>query len=311
MNETYPVPLNGLRYFFWAAKLESFKLAAEKLNVSEAAVSQQIRNLESLLGIQLFRRKHQRIELTDKGHLFFPYIQTAFSNIHQGLNLVLDDPDPNRLTLTTMPSFASHWLISHLSSFNQRHPELSINMDTSVEQHNFENSHYDIAIRFGQGHYPGLKSELLMHDPVVMICHPKLLNGPDITREDIMRLPVIRGTFEGVESALFSFMKFFDFKDEQLSKTLLFKDGSLGMEAARSGQGISFQRMSLVVELVKSGELVYAKDYAFKDYSFYAVAPENHFKLKKVKSFLTWLKKEMRVTAKQIAPHLAKIDNLQ
>ena len=309
MNETYPIPLNALRYFFWAAKLESFKLAADKLNVSEAAVSQQIRKLESTLGVQFFARKHQKIELTGKGKSLFPYIQTAFSNIHQGIQTVMDDPVPNRLTLTTMPSFAAHWLISHLSSFNQQHPELSINMDTSVERHDFENSNYDLAIRFGQGNYPGMKSELLMRDPVVMICHPKLITGPNITRKDILGLPVIRGTFEGIESALRGFMDYYKFTDKQLSKTLLFKDGSLGLEAARSGQGISLQRMSLVIDLIRSGELVYADDFAYRKYSFYAVAPENNFKLKKVKSFLTWLKKEMRLTEEQIAPLDKKIRN--
>ena len=309
MDSNYPLPLNGIRNFYWAAKLGSFKRAAESLNVSEAAVSQQIRNLESVLEVKLFQRGHQKVELTAEGVVLFPHVQSAFTSLFQGVNQIIDDPEPNRLSVTTMPSFASHWLIAKLTNFYELYPELSIAMDTSVEARDFEKDNFDLAIRYGQGIYPGLRSELLMSEPVVLVCQPSLLSGSKITRQDILNLPMIRGTFEGVNRAMQGFMEHYKFREDQLSKLLLLRDGGLGAEAARSGQGIALQRLSLVADLIDNGKLVFAEDYAFTEYSFYAVAPEHHFKKKKVQRFLSWLKEEMRSTADQISHNVAKIKN--
>lgn len=307
MQKNYPIPLNGLRHFYWAAKLNSFKQAAATIHVSEAAVSQQIRNLEQTLGVSLFERQHQQVVLTDQGNRLFPYVQSAFNSLFDGIDAISADPQPNQLSLTTMPSFASHWLIGELSSFYQQYPELSISMDTSVEARDFEEGNYNLGIRYGQGTYPGLRSELLMHDPIVLVCHHKHLKADTITREDILRLPMIKGTFKGVDDAFGDFEKFYQFEEKQLVKEILLHDGGLGVEAARRGQGIAMQRLSLVIDLVESGELVYAKDYAFRDYNFYAVAPEPQFSLDKVQKFMHWLKTEMAKTQQRLAPHIAKI----
>ncbi len=302
MEETYPLPLTGLRYFLWAAKLKSFKLAAEKLNVSEAAISQQIRKVEESLRVKLFTRKHQKVMLTNDAEKLFPYVQAAFGSLYQGVNSLADDPAPNRLSISTMPSLASHWLIQRLVLFNEIHPELAITMDTSVEQQQFEDDTLDLAIRYGQGTYSNLKSIKLMDDPTVLVCNPKLLKGNKITREDIIKLPMIVGITDGVQTAMNNVLKSYGIKHGDLSETLLLKDGSLGAEAARSGQGLSLQRISLVADMINSGELVYATEFAFHDYSFYAVAPESHFEKMKVKSFLDWLQSEMSKTAEAIKP---------
>ncbi len=307
--DSYPLPLNGLRYFYWAAKMESFKRAAETLYVSEAAISQQIRNLEATLKVKLFDRWHQKVTLTVKGKQLFPFVQSAFINFQDGISAIAADPEPNRLTLSTVPSFATNWLIRRLTLFNQLHPKLSISIDTSLEVVDFETNRLDIAIRYGTGNYPGVKSELLMHDPTVIVCHPRLVTDGIITREDFLRLPAIIGTTDGVMRSMQAFKDFYKMGDDNQHETLLLRDGSLGVEAARSGQGLSLQRISLVIDLIESGELVYAKDFASRKFSFYAVAPESHFENPKVIKFLTWLKSEMDITAKIIAPYIDRITN--
>jgi len=309
--DSYPIPLNGLRHFYWAAKLKSFKKAAATLNVTEAAISQQIRNLESTLNTKLFIRGHQKVSLTHKGVQLFPFVQTAFINLHEGINTLIADPEPNRLSLSTVPSFATNWLIKRLGHFNQLHPKLSISIDTSIALLDFETHHLDLTIRYGAGNYSGVKSELLMRDPTVLVCHPKLISNGKITREDFLRLPLIIGTTDGVQQMMHAFKKFYRVVDKSPHETLLLGDGSLGVDAVKSGQGISLQRISLVIDLIESGELVYATDYASSKFSFYAVAPESHFENPKVIKFLTWLSSEMIVTEKQIAPYVAKIENLE
>ncbi len=307
--DSYPLPLSGLRHFYWAAKLLSFKQAAQSLHVSEAAISQQIRNLEATLKVKLFKRGHQKVSLTDKGRQLFPYVQTAFISFQEGIQAIAADPEPNRLTLSTLPSFATHWLIRRLSLFNQLHPGLSISIDTSLEIFDFETGRLDLAIRYGAGNYAGVKSELLMEDPVILVCHPRLVSDGKPTREDFLRLPTIIGTTGGVSQTMQAFKDFYQMPDDAQHETLLLTDGSLGVEAAQSGQGISLQRISLVVDLIESGELVYATDFAYRYFSFYAVAPQSHFENPKVVKFLSWLRVEMATTAKQIAPYIATIDN--
>ncbi|WP_444994459.1 LysR substrate-binding domain-containing protein [Aliikangiella sp. IMCC44359] len=310
MNDYNTIPLNGLRHFLWAAKLESFKQAATKLYVTEAAVSQQIRKLESILGFPLFVRGHQKVTLTTKGEQLLPYIESAFNNIDQGLDKINHDPEPNRINLTTFPSLASNWLIGRLPKLNAKYPALSISMDTSLEKQSLDNRTYDLAIRYGVGNYAELKSQLLLVDPVVLVCSSSLVKSKQLTKKDIFRLPLIKTTYEGIDSIITTeFAKYYDFNDKQPNQALLIRDGGLGAEAARSGQGIAMQRLSLVADMIISGELVYATDYAFKDYNVYAVTTEEHFKQPKIIKFLQWINSEMQLTQKKIIPLIAKIKN--
>lgn len=306
-DESYPLPLNGLRYFYWAAKLGSFKKAAEALHVSEAAISQQIRNLESNLKVSLFERGHQRVTLSTKGQTLFPFVQTAFLNLQEGIARIAADPRPNRLTISTMPSFAAHWLITRLAKFNKLHPTLSISVDSSIDLLNFENDAIDIAIRYGSGKYPGLKSEFLMDDPIVLVCSPKLVKNNHISRDDVLKLPAILGTADGVIPTVHAFKHFYKLPDDSYEEALLLRDGGLGVEAARNGQGISMQRISLVADSIENGELVYGTDFAMRSHCFYAVAPSEHFDNPKVKKFLDWVKGEMTLTENRIKPLIDKI----
>jgi DNA-binding transcriptional LysR family regulator len=110
-----------------------------------------------------------------------------------------------------------------------------------------------------------------------------------------------------VNKAFQGFKDFFQFDETQITKQILLHDGGLGVEAARSGQGIAMQRLSLALDLVESGELIYAQDYAFNEYSFYAVAPEHLFTLEKVQKFLSWLKPAMEQMQQRLIPYIAKI----
>ena len=304
---TYPMPLNGLRYFYWVAKLTSFKLAAEKLHVSEAAISQQIRNLESSLKVKLFNRGHQKISLTDKAKHLYPFVQTAFFNLQEGISSITDDPNPNRLNISTIPSYATNWLIKRLVNFNQINPELSISMDTSIELLDSELHPNDLYIRYGTGSYKGLKSEFLMNDPVVLVCHRDLISDGKITRNDFINKPLIVGTSCTVIESNEAYKKFYQISPNIQQETLLLTDGSLGVEAVRAKQGMSLQRISLVIDYIESGELIYSTDYAFREFSFYACSKSINFSKPKVKLFLSWLRSEMKKTEQRIAPYIQRI----
>jgi len=308
--DRYSLPLTGLRHFYWAAKLQSFKLAAKSIHVSEAAISQQIRKLEITLGVKLFDRSHQKVTLTHKGEQLFPFVEIAFNKLHEGIENVTKDPEPNKLNLSTFPSFAINWLIKRLTLFYQLHPSISITLDTAIKLRHMDNDNIDLSIRYGAGKYKGLRSELLMEDPMFMICHPSIVSNGVITRDDFLRLPFIASTQDPASHSLQEFKDFHAMPDCAPRETLFLKDGSLGIEAAKSGQGLSLQRLSLVVDLIESGELIYATDFASPTFKLYAVAPEKQFENPKIIKFLAWLKSEIDITSKKMEPHLSKISNL-
>lgn len=106
MKDRMP-PLQGLYYFFVAAKEGSFKTAAKELFVTPAAISQQIRHLEEFLGTDLFVRQHRKIVLTPEGELLFTQAERGFAHLQQGVRLVNQDPNPNHLSISTLPLFRS------------------------------------------------------------------------------------------------------------------------------------------------------------------------------------------------------------
>ncbi|MFQ3231097.1 MAG: DNA-binding transcriptional LysR family regulator, partial [Reinekea sp.] len=120
------LPLQGLFYFYVAAEAGSFKLAAERLFITPAAMSQQIRQLEEKLDIKLFERHHREVRLTEAGRQLLPYVQTSFNALQDGVNLLGQDPDPTKLAISTLPSFAQQWLVPRLGNFSKVAPDLTI-----------------------------------------------------------------------------------------------------------------------------------------------------------------------------------------
>ena len=119
-----PMLLNGLRAFEAAARLGSFTLAAKELHVTQAAISQQVRLLETRLGFALFRRHANELELTDQGRSFQPGLTDAFNSIERLTDQVAAMRAGPVLVAGIAPAFALNWLIPRLPGFNRKHPEI-------------------------------------------------------------------------------------------------------------------------------------------------------------------------------------------
>ena len=144
-------PLKSLWYFKHAAELGSFKLAAEQLFVSQAAVSQQIRLLEQQLDCSLFTRHTRFVELTRQGEQLLPHVLKGFSHLQAGVQAVSQDNHPNTLNLTVLPSFASGWLLGRISDFQNKYPNIKVRIEPSDQLADFSAGQVDLGIRFGQG----------------------------------------------------------------------------------------------------------------------------------------------------------------
>ena len=172
-------PLNALRAFEAAARHLSFARASEELNVTPAAVSQQIKKLEDHLQVQLFRRKNHRLTLSGDALLILPGIKDGFDKMKASIKSLQRRQEHGFITVSATPSFASKWLVPRLDRWVSEYPETDIRISASLDLVDFEKTGIDLAIRFGGGSYFGLTSTFLMKERFVVVCSPMLLHGDD------------------------------------------------------------------------------------------------------------------------------------
>ncbi|WP_047048580.1 LysR substrate-binding domain-containing protein [Vibrio mexicanus] len=290
MKERMP-PLQGLYYFSTAAELKSFKLAADKLYVSAAAISQQIRVLEEFLDCALFIRRHRQVELTAEGQLLFEQTQRGFDHLRKGVQLINQDPNPNQLSISTLPSFAQHWLVPRIGDFRLQHPDLSLLLEPSNQLVNFQDSNVDLCIRYGLGDYKNLESRILMDEVVYPVCHPMYQRQHNIYHiEDLTRAELIEDMWPDMDWNLWLYAH-----GRKKTQTTLKYDGShFVLEGALSVQGVALVKHSLAVRYIKEGKLVRIGDTALRPrYNYYLCAPSSYFKREKIKQFIEWLRREV------------------
>src|SRR6185312_1409960 len=170
--------LNGLRAFEAAARHLSFTLAASELNVTQTAISHQIRRLEDELGIKLFIRQNRALALTPKAREYLPGIRAAFNDLRLATDRIQRRGADRVLTVSTLASLAAKWLLPRLSGFQEAHPDIDVRITTSTSLVDFRDGDVDAAIRYGRGEWPGLRADWLMADELFPVCSPALLKGP-------------------------------------------------------------------------------------------------------------------------------------
>ncbi len=170
--------LNGLKAFESAARHMSFTQAAAELNVTQTAISHQIRRLEEELGVRLFLRLKDGLALTREGQAYFPGVRSAFHELRYCTETLLESRNNSVLTISTLVSFASKWLLPRLASFQQAFPHIDVRVTASTERVDFRKGGVDAAIRYGVGDWKGVRADWLMADEIFPVCSPRLLQGP-------------------------------------------------------------------------------------------------------------------------------------
>lgn len=167
-------PLNAVKAFEVAARLNSFVLAAKELSVSSAAISQQVKHLEDFLGRQLFVRTGNRLTLTDAGHAIYPQTCRALNDLSAMTVRILEgDLNARRLIISVPYSLAEVWLAPKLSLLLQYYPQLSIEIRVEDDPVDLIRHDIDVRISYGTYHYPGLEVIQLVHDEVTPVCAPE------------------------------------------------------------------------------------------------------------------------------------------
>jgi LysR family glycine cleavage system transcriptional activator len=165
--------LGAIRVFEAAARHGSFTSAARELHMTQAAVSYQIKLLETQVGAPVFRRLPRGVALTELGEQLAPAVagaframRTAFAQAH--------DRTARHLSITALPSIGASWLVPRLGGFQLRHPELAVRLETSKRSVDFDLEPFDVGLRGGQGRWPGLEAERLLRNELTPLCSPAL-----------------------------------------------------------------------------------------------------------------------------------------
>ena len=185
------LPLNALRAFEASARHLSFTRAAIELNVTQSAVSAQVKSLEDRLGTPLFRRLPRGLALTDEGHALLPMLTETFGRIGAVLGQFQGGRLREVLTVAAVGTFAVGWLMPRLEAFHRDHPFVDLRLMTNNNRVDLAGEGLDYAIRFGDGAWHGTEAEPLMEAPLSPVCTPALasrLRTPtDLLRETLLR----------------------------------------------------------------------------------------------------------------------------
>ncbi|REG85043.1 LysR substrate-binding domain-containing protein [Marinomonas pollencensis] len=183
-------PMNWVRTFEVAARLLNFSAAARELNMTQSAVSQQIKLLEHHLGEPLFVRKHKKVSLTNSGLAYLPVVQGILNNLQRKTADIFSPVGEGRLVLNVNYAFSSLWLSQHINTFCARYPGIRLQLIHSNWEREFSESRYDLSIMNGNGRWPGLSLEPLLKAEVKAFCSPQVAHLVH-TPKDFLALPLI------------------------------------------------------------------------------------------------------------------------
>ncbi len=284
--------LNGLKAFECAARHMSFTKAAEELNVTQTAISHQIRRLEEELGVSLFLRLKDGLALTEDGQAYLPGIRSAFHELRYSTQALLESHHHSVLTINTLVSVASKWLLPRLPAFQQAFPAIDVRISASTELMDFRRGGIDAAIRYGRGDWKGLRADFLMSDEIFPVCSPALLGAAkslsapaDLLEHALLQVSgMTAGDWNNWLSAAGEPAQFAE------RPRLTFDLAMMAVQAAVDGQGVCIGRSTYVDDDLRAGRLVAPFNLRLKDdLGFYLVTPHETADSRKIKAFRTWL----------------------
>ncbi len=288
--------LNALKAFEASARQESFTQAANELCVTQGAVSQQVKALESELGVRLFRRERQRLLITEAGRTYLEVVRDAFDRLAAGTERLLQREQSGTLTITTSPNFAAKWLVHRLGRFSETHPGIDLRVSASVQHIDFAREDIDLAIRHGDGQWPGMHVIRLCTEELFPVCSPKLLKGRGALRllRDVKHHTLLHtNDTNNWENWLARVDARVGVGGVDAKRGIIFNQASMAIDAAVDGQGIALARTALASWDLISGRLVRPFRQAFDaPYAFWIVCPKSTAALPKILAFRDWLLKE-------------------
>ncbi|KIP97217.1 transcriptional regulator [Pseudomonas fluorescens] len=281
--------LNGLRAFETAARHMSFTMAAAELNVTQTAISHQIRRLEAELGVTLFLRLKTGLALSEDGQAYLPGVRSAFHALRHSTQQLLESRGSSVLTISTLVSVASKWLLPRLPAFQQAFPGIDVRISATTDLVDFRRGGIDAAIRYGRGEWKGLRADFLMADKVFTVCSPAVATTLH-TPQDLASHTLVQ--VSGVTAKDWQAWLSAAGQPAQLADgaKLTFDLAMMAVQAAIDGQGVCIGRSTYVNDDLRAGRLVAPFDLRLQDdLGFYLVTPHETADSTKISAFRQWL----------------------
>lgn len=289
--------LAAIRAFETASRFESFSRAAEELNLTQSAISQQIRQLESFLGVDLFQRTGKRVVLTEAGARYLADVLPALDRVEDATARLLTSGQVGGvINFGVLPTFCARWLLPRLPRFLARHPDVVINFTSRIYPFDFGAVDLDAAMHYGEGVWPGARAELLMDEDMVAVCSPSLLAG--MARAEVLaKCTLLQHTTRPLGWQEWLHQAGFNHIDGRRGPKL--DQFSMAIEAAKAGLGATLLPRFLIEDELASGALVMPVDVSVRSRSSYwLVYPEAKSQNPTLSAFRTWLLAEAQLVLK-------------
>ncbi|OCQ50762.1 Glycine cleavage system transcriptional activator [Photorhabdus australis subsp. thailandensis] len=289
MSKRLP-PLNALRVFDAAARHLSFTKAAEELFVTQAAVSHQMKSLEDFLGLKLFRRRNRSLLLTEEGQSYYLDIKEIFTSINEATRKLQARSAKGALTVSLSPSFAIQWLVPRLSGFNLAYPGIDVRIQAVDREEDKLADDVDVAIFYGRGNWPGLRTDRLYAEYLLPVCSPSLLTGgnPLKTPADLARHTLLHDSSRRDWQA---YIRQLDMQQQiNVQQGPIFSHSAMVIQAAVHGQGVALANNVMAQTEIDAGRLVCPfNDVLVSKNAFYLVCHDSQAELGKIAAFRQWV----------------------
>lgn len=291
MNRTMP-PFPAMRAFESAARHLSFKAAAEELNVTQSAISHQIKALEDFLKLPLFVRRTRGVSLTPAGRAYLPELCAAMDALSQATERALAENLSGTLTISATSAFATKWLMPRICWFRDAYPDLEVFVNADPSTTALADLQFDVAIRFGNGNWPGHHAERMMRSMLFPVCSPELRDGvPPLRDPSDLRHHTLLHYDHGVDWG--RWLARASASDVDPSSGIHFNNCGLMFEAASLGQGVALGYGALLASDLAAGHLVrpFDVDLVPADwYHFICAKPARN--QPKIRAFHRWISRE-------------------
>ncbi|KLN60480.1 hypothetical protein WH96_12240 [Kiloniella spongiae] len=283
--------LSSLRAFEAVVRHRNLSHAAKELNVTHAAVAQQIKKLEEWFGTTLTQREGRGVVPTESGLRLGAELGKSFDIIDDAVKDLKDSTTDRPLRITMTPTFVNFWLMPRLADFRKQHPDIEILLNANSEVVDLRRDDYDLAIRYGTGNWPGFNVEQLMPSYTSIVVSPELLKDIQIKEpKDLMKLPwVCDIDHQQSEWQLWLKHHKIDFHTHHAKIHL---SGYLTKDAIRDGQGVGVLPSNWVQEDIKNNQLVELFSLTGDKLTGYHLVYKQGILPPHLKKFLTWLRNQ-------------------
>jgi LysR family transcriptional regulator, glycine cleavage system transcriptional activator len=283
--------LNSLRAFATLAETGSYSRAATALNISHAAVSQQVKALEARLGVTLVVREGRRAKLSSQGAELARHLTAGLAAIRQGVEALTGADTTRPIQVTTSPAFADCWLMPRLTDFQRHHPDVTLMLNPTAEVLELTPGGIDLAVRFGLGRWPGMDVTPLLLPDMIVIASRKLIHGRDVM--DPMMLVEMPWLQELGTNEVAEWMERRGITPKRPLR-ITHMPGHLIMEAVARGDGLTQTARCFVEPQIESGQLV--ELFSERDMGGYHIVTRPGPQRAPVRSFIRWLKRQAQLS---------------